>query len=385
MTVNDYCTYIHDNTRFYKSRLLVVPDKHNRQLLRAFYKNTTKAHIVRLSDCINESVFVPMENTVFARIKEAITEVNQNGKVAYVIGLDGYLSLLSSKGVSKAYELLRDIVDNQSFQVVFLAFELDIQSSNRTFANPRYKEGRTVMRLGDDNGNSNKQYAITFVGNAWLTHAHPYEVSIKSFLNKFEDEILADNEVRVAVEYNGYAFAGVNPSVHQVYSLESFMQVFYGIDQHLSDKALNWIHAKMIEGRVQTKALNFIQYYFYQQGLQDALITAPKSIREAQEAEQEVLIWMLKESIPVNTYLHKVLNNSNLNKSNFMMVYVCEALDLLTDYHASTYAEERRLALKEIGHENLEVFLNDFINQCKGKPIEQFAVWLNKGIEIEKI
>ena len=95
-------------------------------------------------------------------------------------------------------------------------------------------------------------------------------------------------------------------------------------------------------------------------------------------------VWYLAKSIDSNSYLAKSLL-ADVASDNLLRLYVCDtAITLLADPNAIRYANERAIALKEIGGTGNSLII-EFISRIKKFPSEAVACWLNCGTEAEHI
>lgn len=385
MTLNEYSTYLSSgDDRFRKSRLLIVPNPQDRQQLRMFYKQNQDARIIRLSEAIMTNAFVPMPSSVLLRLKELIRTANEDGKMACIIGLDGYLLLLDSDKMSEGHGVLRSILDDAGLHAVFLLSGINVRKTGSPLAHPRFHEEKSIIVIGDGIAEPRFSGEITFLRKEFLPSGHVAKASIRDFLNDVEDETLENGPICVYVDSAYDSIPGVNKSILQLLTLRNYMRVFWKLEDDVSDDTLQWLYDVLRHSETQGSALSILQNRFYPTGLYDCAISAPKKIREAFGVEKEVLVWMLKKTILHETYLYAVLSTEYPSLEHFTLYYVSTALDLLDSPHASAFSEERRKALKEIGHENLVSALTSFISQCRDKTTKQVAVWLNNGTDIEK-
>ncbi|MDD3588422.1 MAG: BREX-4 system phosphatase PglZ [Thermoguttaceae bacterium] len=119
----------------------------------------------------------------------------------------------------------------------------------------------------------------------------------------------------------------------------------------------------------------------------------PKMIHEAEEAEKEILVWLLKMLLKptadglYNSWLSYVLYHKEFRLSGFLDCYVCAAADAATELdtkQTGLFTAERKKGLSELGVENARNEIEAFISMSSGIQTEQIAPWLNNGTESEK-
>ena len=386
MTINEYITHLKtSDDRFRKSRLLIVPGRQDRLQVGKFYNQDPNASTIRLSDSIETNAFMPMPSRILFRIKEHIRVANETGGMACVIGLDGYIQLLDPNKISELYGGIREILDDANMHAVFLLSSFDAKRDGRSLAYPRYKEEKTIIRIGNGIEEPAFTGSIVLALKKFLPFDHLVKASITDFLSSVEDETLHEGQVCVFVESECEAISGFNQSIKQLLTLRSYMREVWHFEDEMSDDAIQWLYSILHQSGREGSALAILQQWFYPENIQDCTVTAPKKIREAASEEKEALVWMLKKTVPSDSYLYSVLFHKELSLSGFVLYYVCTAADLLGSPHAAILSEERKKALKEIGHENIVSALNSFVNQCSERSTKQVAIWLNNGTTIEKI
>lgn len=383
MTVNEYCSFLlKDGVRIGKSCVLVVPRWQDQQDIRAFYRQRPDVSILPVSDAIITNAFLPMPAVVFSRIKDSVRAVNAKGKVACVVGLDGYMRLVSPDKHFEIQAELRTILDDASLKVSFIVGALEMKKEF-PLSYPRYREEQSILEIGRGSPDIGWPQEITFVHKQLPPPEMVVAPSIQCFLKDVEDG-KSFSHVCICVDSIYTEIPGVDPSVRQVLTLKSYFKEFCDFDENISDSGLQWLYDRMCQSEVPGSVLHILQTYFYPVGLKDCLVTAPKRIRQAAGAERELLIWMLKKTVARETYLALVLSNENMNRVDFTEVYVSAALDILNSPKALDYAAERQKALKEISCGHLVHATKSFITQCKEYPTGHVALWLNNGTDDEK-
>lgn len=391
MTISEYCEYIERSpAAFHQSRLLVIGDRNEALQLQDFYRINKKesSEILRISDLFTDAGFLPMPNVIFSRLNSKIRQIKQQNKVACVVGLDGYMSLLSLGKISSVYDQLLSLLESNETDAVVLTSSWN--QENTPFANPRYIENKSILNLcSSESLRDLKQPlespGITFVREEWATHIPHSFKSIQTYLRKAENEDL-DSEVVIAVKYGNLPWAGVRSDICQVYSLSSYMQVFCEINEELPLSACQWILDKIQSSDGQGNALDCVKSHFFPNGLQNVLRLAPEKLfKAADENEFNVLRWMLKQFIPQDSYLFAVLKNPSCTILNFMVTYACEAIDQKDSKCVIELASERHEALKKIGFEYADSGIRQFIELSLESPIDQVLPWLNNDILCERV
>ena len=113
MTLNEYCEYIRNPLAEAKARVLTVPPGESWTVLRRFCQERGDLE-VRLSDLVRESAWLPMPGEVFGRVRVAMTSHETSGKALVLLGMPGYLALLTREYKRAAISALREWADNTS-------------------------------------------------------------------------------------------------------------------------------------------------------------------------------------------------------------------------------------------------------------------------------
>lgn len=387
MRINDFCQRFSTDDKFRKSRLLFVPNEQDRMDVQNFFQNCARISKVRISDCIIGNDFLPAPQKMFFELCRKIEKINAEGRFALVTGFDAIKKLWSAENISTAYANIRNLLDNVNLHFIIVTNSYD-EIAETTFQHPRYKEGKIVLRLGENASSEDSQRKIYLLDSSlpFIPIAGVRRESLQAFIRDCEDDSLPDGNVNISVNAKGRSLAGFSPDVEQIYSKERFLQVFCNLQHNLSEIAIDWLYEKNIERKDACNVLTLAQQLFFPGGINthNTLKEAPLKIRTAESAEQEVLIWMLQLSLSQDSYLAYVLNNPDFIPEYFTNFYVCEALNHLQDSHVNNLSIERKEALDEIGIDLLSGEFATFIKQTKDFPIDQVAPWLNCETLMEK-
>lgn len=387
MQTKSFCQQFITSNNFRKSRLLIVSQVEDRLLLRSSLMDSGLICFIRISDCIDSNDFLLSPMVLFKKLRKKIIEVNKNNKIAFVEGLDALVQLWSSEHVQAAYVGARDLLDNVSLRVLIITSNLD-ENSRGVFRVPRYSEGGVVLPVGSQVDTAESSCKLYLLDKSFTTAPIEgrYLPDLKTFVREYEDQMLQfEGCINIFVKLSELGWAGISPTLEQIYSKKRFLNVFCGLRDELSEAAVNWLYDRIVESKKINNVLSFVQVYFFPSGLnEDAFTTVPQKMRNLGCIEQEVLLWMLHFSLRSTSYLAYVVNNPNATTKNFLTFYVCEALNHLQDSNVEELAEERKRGLEEIGISLVAGELATFIKESKVFPIEQVAPWLNCQTLMEK-
>ena len=96
MTLNEYVEYIRNPLAEAKARVVIVPPGESSTTLRRFYQERGDVKL-RLSDLVTEDAWLPMPDEIFERVRDAMKEQAASGKVLVLLGMPGYLALLTNE------------------------------------------------------------------------------------------------------------------------------------------------------------------------------------------------------------------------------------------------------------------------------------------------
>lgn len=386
MRINDFCKQFSESEAFRrKSRLLVIPNQQECEQIRSYFAESPFVEKVRISDCITRNDFLPAPKRLFIDLEEKIKAVNQTGKIALVPGLDAIMELWTIPFAKEGYVILRDLLEKQNLNCIFLAIQYDENAQTAFESNPRYKEGQTILRVGEEASSEVTRHTIRLIDKEFKNDPIPGSVlnSLSAFIREHENGLLAE-VANICVDSNGHALAGIREELLQIHSRDLFLKAFCALDADLSESAIDWLYEEIHD--TPGNALAFIQKRFCKQGVTspETLKTAPQQIFQAKSHIGEILVWMLKSSLPEGSYLHEVLLDPDFKREQFLNFYVCEALNLLEHPRSQEFAAERKAGVQQIGTELVSGELAQFIRQSRDYPEEQIVPWLNLQTDMEK-
>ena len=386
MKLNDYIEYLGNPLAAAKARAVIVPPGENWTTLRRFCQERGDVEL-RLSDFVNEGAWLPMPDEVFGRVRNAVTEQAANGKKVVLLGIPGYLALLTDENKRAAIIALREWVDSVSEQEAVCLLRSDDGTGlilKNVFANPRYRQGKQlieidakqddplfaagrteVMLVGDDLEAFIPEGCDTFQKYLRYTEEHPNDSSLR----------------RIVVTSKGRELAGLSAEVRQVVCLKDFARMFYDVeDPGLSKDALRWMceRGKEIPGMSQLKTA-LIARFFPEGEVTKRVLSV---FDRCGGVEREVLLWLLKHVAPTGSYLENIAKQEGILVSNFRSAYVAGAAEWLDN--APVYADERKAAVREADVIISDTNIRQFIVCCKGESTARVAPWLNCGTDAER-
>ncbi|PKN32800.1 MAG: BREX-4 system phosphatase PglZ [Deltaproteobacteria bacterium HGW-Deltaproteobacteria-19] len=392
MTLSEYCEYIRNPLAEAKARVVIVPPGESWTALRRFYRERGDVE-VRLSDLVRERAWLPMPDEVFGRVRDAMTAQAKSGKTLVLLGMPGYLALLTDENKWAAIVALREWLDSASGQEAVCFFRSDDGTGlilKDVFANPRYRQGKQlieidaeqvvpqvapeeaerivgrteVMLVGDDLACFIPEACDTFQKYLRYTEEHPNDSSVR----------------RIVVASEGRELAGLSADVRQVVSLRDFARVFYDVeDAGLSEDALRWMCERGKDGAGKTLSVTLKALFFPEGGVAKPVLR----VFDGQKgAERESVLWLVRHVASKRSYLECVVRQDGVHVGNFRSAYVTGAAEWLDE--SVIYADERRDAIREADVSRSDADIRQFISRCVGESTSRVAPWLNSRTDAER-
>ena len=389
MTLDQYCEYIRDPLAEAKARVVIVPPGESWTALRRFYQKRGDVEL-RLSDLVSEGDWLPMPDEVFERVRDAMTAQAASDKTLVLLGLPGYLALLTDENKRAAIVALREWVDGASGREAVCFLRSDDGTGlilKDVLTNPRYCQGKQlievdveqvqpqfeveriagrteVMLVGDDLAPLIPEARDTFQKYLRYTEEHPNDCSVR----------------RIVVASEGRELAGLSADVRQVVCLRDFARVFYDVeDAGLSDDALRWMCERGKEGADKTLSETLKKLFFPEGGVAKHVL---RVFDGRKGVEREAVLWLVKHVASRGSYLECVARHEEVHVGNFRSAYVKGAAEWLDE--SVVYAGERRDAIGEADVSRSDAEIRQFIARCAGESTSRVAPWLNCRTEAER-
>ena len=388
MTLDEYCEYIRNPLAVPKARVVVMPPGECWTMLRRFCQDRGDIEL-RLSDLVMENAWLPMPDEIFERLRNAMTAPAASGKSVVLLGLPGYLALLTDENKLAAVAALREWVDDGAGRaaVCFL------RSGDNTrmilkdvFANPRYQQGKQLIEIEsrdapEQEGEITGRAEVMLVGDDLASFIPEPCDTFQRYL-QYTEEHPNDNFIRrIVVASKGRELAGLNAEVRQIVCLRDFAREFYQLDDSgLSEDALRWMCERGKEG-TQRSLSETLKTRFFPEGEVANRVLRVFDVHKG--AEREAVFWLVKQIASQESYLQRVVGQEGVSVSNFRAAYVTGAAEWLDD--ATVYAiDERRNAIREANEIMSSADIKQFIERCALESTSRVAPWLNCKTDAER-
>ncbi len=382
MTLSEYCEYIRNPLAKEKARIVIVPPG-DWTALRRFYQERGDVEL-RLSDLVRESAWLPMPDEVFGRVRDAMSAQEGSGNAVVLLGLPGYLALLTDENKLAAIVALREWVDGTSERdaVCFLRSDdgTDLILKN-VFANPRYRQGKQLIEIyGDVVPQFAGRTEVMLVGDNLASFIPEACDTFQKYL-RYTEEHPSDSFVRrIVVTSEGRELAGLSAEVRQVVCLRDFAHVFYGVeDSGLSEDALRWMCERGKEGTGKKLSETLKELFFSESAVTKCVL---RVFDERRGAEREAVLWLVKHIAYKGSYLECVVKQEGVYVGNFRSAYVTGAVEWLDE--SLVHAGERRDAIREADVSRSDADIRQFIARCAVESTSRVAPWLNCRTDAER-
>lgn len=358
-----------DNRNQSNSRILVYPN----QEVAAKLLNHAKergAYEITVADCIpKDASRLPMPHVLMESIDRIIR--NQSG-YSVVVGLDAYLSLLEAENIVVFMNELRDRLDKDDFHVDYLLsgnFPLPFTS--------RYEEARKIVFLSG-------------------VEETPIPLHIRIFHKQWaeSDEDIGFHALlrRLAPfnpggEYTAYlpdTSSGqpeLGKAITFVANIHDIAVQLYEFDIHLDDAVLERLLLNCTQNNQEPDS--FLRERFGEEHCNPRLALI-RLLTLQQDELWPAYVWYLRKLLPKQSYMVKVLSDSQYPEKLLWNYAVGTTLSVLSDVNAKNYAFERSEALKAIGSDiQIEPFIIEFITAARKR--DDALQFLNCGTFSEKV
>lgn len=402
MTLEEYCEYIRNPLAESKTRVVLMRPGENWTAFRRFCQERGDVEL-RLSDLVKESAWLPMPDEVFKRVRDAITAQEASDKTVVLLGLPGYLALLTDENKRAAIAALREWVDGSSGQASVCLLRNDDGSGiflKDVFSNPRYRQGKQLIEICDEQGvppcasiwsarlspppeeaaGSAGRTEVMLVGDDLVSFIPEACDTFQKYLRYAEEHPADSSARRIVVASEGRELAGLSAEVRQVVCLRDFARVFYDVDDMgVSEDALRWMCGRGKEGAGKPLAETLKMLLFPEGGITKRML---RVFDGCKGAEREAALWLARHVATKGSYLECVAGQAGVVTGNFRSAYVTGAAEWLDK--AEEYADERREAIQEAGVVMSGADIRQFIARCVGASTSRVAPWLNCGTDAER-
>lgn len=348
-------------------RVIVYPNNTVAAQLLNHHRNV--ANVIKVADCLpNYAITLPMPNVLMNALD---AKINALGCCAVVIGLDGYISLLSTDAVTAFMSELHSRLDNAVLNADFL---LSVHSKP-DFA-PRYQESRSVVVI-EGNEEELEQLSIKAYSDKWVKTGGIN--GYKELLSQSAFQYEPFGEHTLILRDLTEAQAGIGNAVTFVLGTREVAAQHYGIDADLEDSTIEFLLTKSAESSKTAKVYLAEEFGATYSNIRLAL---KRLLELPSDNLWAAHIWSLRRRLPSDSYIAKVISGE-VTHDNLLWKYVVDTtITVLSDVNANKYAAERAQALTAVGA-NYESLIVEFIGQTtENSDALQF---LNCGTTAERV
>ena len=349
-------------------RVIVYPNNTTAAQLLNYHRGQG-SKLVNVAECLSvKETYLPMPNVLMSALDEKICALTNR---AVVVGLDGYLSLLTAGAVTAFMSELRSRLDSGVLAADFL-----LSVHNQPDFSPRYTEARNVVII-EGNEDELEPLNILAYSDKWVKSGG--FVGYKELLSQNAFQYEPSGGHALILKGLSEAQAGIGNAVTFVISLREVAARYYGIDAELTDAALETLLTKSSEN-----GHNPDVYLAEQFGVDNGnpRLALKRLLELPNDDLWSAYIWLLRRRLPSDSYMLKAITG-DVTHNNLLWKYVVgTAVAVLDDASAKKYATERAEALRAIGS-NYESLIVEFIGQTKDNS--DALQFLNCSTSVERV
>ena len=386
MTLREYCEYIKNPLAEAKARVVIASPGESWTALRRFCQERGDIEL-RLSDLLRERAWLPMPDEAFGWVHDAMTAQEASGKAVVLLGMPGYLALLTDENKRAAIVALREWIDGASGREAVCLLRSDDGIGlilKEVFANPRYRQGKQLIEILSlapvEEERIEGHTEVMLVGDNLASFIPAACDTFQKYLRHIEEHPNDSSARRIVVASEGRELAGLSAEVRQVVCLRDFARVFYDVkDAGMSDDALRWMCERGKEGAGKTLSETLKTLFFPEGAVAKSVL---RVFDGRKGAEREAVLWLAKHVGSKGSYLECIASQEGVHVGNFRSAYVTGAAEWLDE--SVVYAGERRDAIQEADVRMSGADIRQFIVRCAGESTSRVAPWLSCGTDAER-
>ncbi len=328
------------------------------------------SRVIHIADCIPDSTMrLPMPNVLMSAADAKIRMLDCR---VTVVGVDVYLALLETEGVTIFMAELRKRLDSGIINADYL-----ISSNNKLDFASRYEESRKAIFIKGDEETLEPFHVLAY-SDKW---ANPSDtIGYKDFLRQV-GQFVPSGTHSLMLSCTPIEQAGLSRAVSFVSDIHDIATQRYGIssDSGLDDKTLECLLSSESIKNGQTPE-TFLTCRFGENNCNVRL--ALKKLLELQhDSLWPAYVWFVKRHLPGNSYIARVLSEDVTADKLLWKYAVGTAITVLSDANAHQFSVERAEALKNItNYESLVIEFIGLTRECSNA-----LPFLNCGTLSERI
>lgn len=403
MTFNEYCEYIGNPLADPIARLVIIPSGEYWTALRRFHQERDGVEL-RLSDLVRENSWLAMPDEIFSRVNDAMTGMALNGKTVILLGMPGYLALLTDDNKRAAVVALREWIDDASeLNAVCLLRSDDCSGTalKEVFTNPRYRQRKQLIEIEDPTIEKSSSSLWSSSAEMAPEDAEGFPVltevmliddelatlipsacdTFRNYLRYVEEYPYDTSNRRIVVASRGQELAGLSAEVRQVVSLRDFARVIHNVEaEDLSETTLRWMCEQGKEAPYKAISEVLKLRFFPIEEMKKSILLV---FDRCKSVEREALLWLVRDTAPKGSYLDSVIHQDGVTVNNFRSAYLIAASAFLDEFEM--YARERSDAILEADVALSCTDIRQFIVHTSTEATSRVAPWLNCGTKEERV
>jgi hypothetical protein len=348
-------------------RVIVYPNNTVAAQLLNYHRNG--ANVIKVADCLpNDGATLPMPNVLMSKLD---TKISALGCRAVVLGLDGYISLLSTDAVTVFMSELRNRLDAGVLNTDFL-----LSVNNQPDFEPRHQNAQQVIVI-EENEEELEQLSIKAYSDKWVKFGG--FLGYKGLLSQNAFQYESFGEHTLILSGLTEPQAGIGNAITFVLDTRNVAVGHFGVDADLDDAVLESLLTNSAESGKTAEVYLAEEFGATYSNIRLAL---KRLLELPSDNLWSAHIWSLRRRLPSDSYIAKAISG-DVTRDNLLRKYVVDtAITVLSDSNANKYAAERAEALTAVGA-NYESFIVEFIGQTTENS--DVLPFLNCGTTAERV
>lgn len=338
-------------------RLDVFPNREIAAKLVAAYKNSGFKIVKCCQLFSHNNAGIPMPGEVIMALS-AFIEENKSGTV--FTGIDTYLAFLQSWEEKDFIIGLRNLIDKSKANVRIL---LSGRSSiDEVFTNPKYRDGMQLVEfIGEPD--DNHDLLIQLFPRKWVSNSLcvPEIIDVMEQMDEFRPSGLYKASVDdTAMQLKNYG------SITVMGCASDALSALYGLDIKICDG-----DAEILLKECRAEEVTPIDLLIARFGGNEYLTKEKAARRLTQYIEDKLwnlYIWLVKSKIPQESYLYRVLLDTDISTQYWKNYVVYTALSELGNEKADAFASERADVLRGTNEPLIAEFVEETLDDDRAIP-----------------
>ncbi len=384
--VNELCARISNepNAKNHSRLIAGLSSFDEAKVFRAYGENIMRVYV---GDNLTNCGFVRMPSVLFSSLETLFKRAFERDEIPILLGLDGYLSLLTPEGRRECFSCIKDFFTKAECGSLVVCLRWNWDEINSVFSHPSDKD----FYFFSVSFSKPPEVPVTLIHQPFVGRFG--EILKIPYLKDWVNHSCGDDtsEQRVAFAFSGHTVAGINAEVRQVFTKEDFLKICCGFDSAGMYKDFGeWIFDNTNGVEIE----DGLSQIFYDGKLERMTqIVLHKFFEITDDAKRDVFLLFTAAHAPHDSYLKSVITRfvAELREGvkigkDFRDAYVSPTDEEINSPNAVHFAEERKVAMRTgLEPNDLDLLQESFLKSACNVADEKLAVWANVGISAEEL